>query len=212
MDPGYGTTGLALSALSLVRDVKSVHMYQFMNNAYWDGPGITSFFGFGQREAENSPILRPGVTTSYHATTLHLLADAIGANLERFVEDHSVIYAAESFDVASGHIAAGTISGVRYRVKGMVGGEARVIVEHVEKLRDEDFPELEFGRDGYRAEVEGVPNIRLDMTISSPSSFTGDPIAVACAMSVVNPIPRICDAPPGVLTMLDLPPFPSRGA
>jgi 4-hydroxy-tetrahydrodipicolinate reductase len=211
MDPGYGTAGLALSALTLAREVTRVHMYQFMNNAFWEGEGITSFFGFGQPDAGQSPILLPGVTTNYHATTLHLVADAIGATLDGIVEDHTVIHADEAFDVASGHIPEGTVCGVRYRVTGMVRGEERVVVEHVEKLRAGDFPELDFAGDGYRAEVSGVPDIRLDMRVSKPAGYDGDPIAVACAMSVVNAVPQICEAPPGVLSMRDLRPFPSRG-
>jgi 2,4-diaminopentanoate dehydrogenase len=212
MDPGYGTAGLALSALALSREVTRVHMYQFMNNAYWEGEGITAFYGFGQLEAEQSPILLPGVTTKYHETTLRLIADAVGATLDNVVEDHDVIYADESFDIASGHIPKGSICGVRYRVSGVVGDEDRVVVEHVEKLRDDDFPELEFAGNGYRAEIEGVPDIRLDMTLSKPAGYDGDPIAVACAMSVVNAIPQICAARPGVLSMRDLRPFPSRSS
>jgi 4-hydroxy-tetrahydrodipicolinate reductase len=128
------------------------------------------------------------------------------------VEDHDVIYADESFDVASGHIPKGSICGVRYRVRGAVGDEDRLVVEHVEKLRDDDFPELEFAGDGYRAEIEGVPDVHLDMTLSKPAGYDGDPIAVACAMSVVNAIPQICAALPGVLSMSDLLPFPSRSS
>jgi hypothetical protein len=210
MDPGYGTAGLALAALPLVREVKSVHMYQIMNNAHWEGEGITLFYGFGQRDTTKSPMLAPGVTTRYHATTLHLIADALGLLLDDIVEEHSVIYADESFDIASGPIPAGTISGVRYQVKGMVGDEARVVVEHVERLREQDYPELGFSGDGYRAEIDGLPGVRLDMTLSAPGAYTGDCIAVASAMSVVNAIPQVCAAPPGVLSMLDLRPFPSK--
>ncbi|OHV39200.1 MULTISPECIES: NAD(P)H-dependent amine dehydrogenase family protein [Pseudofrankia] len=212
MDPGYGTAALALSALGLAREVKSVEMLQFMNNAYWEGEGITRFFGFGQHDTAHTPILQPGVTTGYHATTLHMLADAIGVEIEDIVEESSVIYADEAFDVASGHIPAGTISGLQYRVKGMVGGEARVIVGHVERLREQDFPEFEFKGDGYRAEVTGEPCIRLDMTVSAPAGFVGDPIAVASAMSVVNAIPQVCAAAPGVLSLRDVAPFPSKNS
>jgi len=210
MDPGYGTAALALAALGLSREVKTVRMTQFMNNAYWEGEGITLFSGFGQRDVAHTPMLKPGVTTSYHATTLHMLADAIGATIDDIVEDHSLIYADEAFDIASGHIPAGTISGVRYQVKGVSGGEERVIVEHVERLRDNDFPELEFHGDGYRAQITGEPCIRLDMTISSLPTFTGDSVAVASAMSVVNAIPAVCEAPPGVLSLRDLRPSPPR--
>jgi hypothetical protein len=210
MDPGYGTAGLALAALPLVREVKKVHMYQIMNNAHWEGEGITLFYGFGQKDTASSPMLAPGVTTRYHETTLQLIGDALGVQIESVVEEHSVIHAEESFQIASGPIPAGTICGVRYQVKGMVGGEALVVVEHVERLREQDYPELGFSGDGYRAEIEGLPGVRLDMTLSAPGAYTGDCIAVASAMSVVNAIPQVCEAAPGVLSMLDLRPFPSK--
>jgi hypothetical protein len=210
MDPGHGTAGLALAALPLAREVRSVRMIQIMDNSKWEGEGITLFFGFGQPDTSRSPMLAPGVTTGYHATTLHLLAEGLGVRIDEIVEEHSVIRADEAFDIRSGHIPAGTVSGIHYQVKGMVDGVARVIVEHVERLREQDFPELAFSGDGYRVEVDGTPCIRLDMTLSAPEGFTGDLIAVPSAMSVVNAIPQVCDAPPGVLTMLDLRPFPSR--
>lgn len=210
MDPGYGTAGLALAALPLSREVECVRMIQIMDNSKWEGEGITMFFGFGQPDASTSYLLRPGVTTASHATTLHLVADAIGVKIDEIREDSSVIYADEDFDVLPGHIAKGTVSGVHYQVKGMVDGRARVIVEHVERLREQDFAELGFAGDGYRVLIEGTPEIRLDMSLSPPEGFTGDLIAVPCAMSVVNAIPQVCAAPPGVLTLLDLKPYPSR--
>ncbi|GAA3226733.1 hypothetical protein [Actinocorallia longicatena] len=212
MDPGYGTAGLALSALALSREVETVRMSQFMNNAHWEGPGITKFFGFGRPEVADTPMLQPGVTAGYHATTLHLLADALDVKIDEIVEDHRVIYADEAFDIASGHIPAGTISGVHYEVKAVAGGRDRIIVEHIERLREQDFAELEFKGDGYRAEVVGEPCVRLEMTLSSKPDFVGDGIAVASAMSVVNAIPRVCEAPPGVLSLFDLAPFPSRNS
>ncbi len=180
MDPGYGTAALALAALPLAREVSSVHMIQIMNNAHWEGEGITLFYGFGQRDPANSPMLAPGVTTRYHATTLHMLADAIGVSIDDIVEDHSVIYADEAFDIASGHIPAGTISGLRYQVKGMAGGEARVIVEHVERLRDERLPRAGVhgrrlpggGHPAYRPSVSTWPSRRLP---DSPATIWPSP-------------------------------------
>ena len=210
MDPGNGTAQLALTALGMAREVESVEMIQFMNNAGWEGPVITDFFGFGAKDASNSPLLQPGMSTRYHGTTVHLVAEAMGLEVDEILEEHELIYAEDDFDVLSGTIPAGTVSGIRYRVKGMVGGKAKVIVGHVERLRDEDFPELEFKGDGYRAEVDGLPCVRLDMNLSPPPSYEGDCIAVASAMCVVNAIPAVCDAPPGVLSLRDIRPFPSR--
>ena len=85
-------------------------------------------------------------------------------------------------------------------MKGMVGGEPRVVLDHVERIRDEDYQDLGFQGNGYRVEIAGAPNLRLDMEISSPRVTTTDPyhgIAIATAMSAVNAIPAVCAAPPG---------------
>lgn len=81
-------------------------------------------------------------------------------------EEVEMIYADEPLDIVTLHIPKGTISGVRFRVKGMVRGEERVIVEHITKLRDEDYPDVAFNSGGYRVEVKGEPNVCLDMELS----------------------------------------------
>ena len=84
------------------------------------------------------------------------------------------------------------------------------MVDHVTRLRDEDYRELEFPGGGYRVEIEGEPCIKVDMALSSPHSDPGRAALFACSMSIVNAIPAVCDAAPGILTYRDLPPAPSR--
>jgi 2,4-diaminopentanoate dehydrogenase len=51
------------------------------------------------------------------------------------------------------------------------------------------------------------------MVISAPPSAPRgiyDGVPIATAMAVVNVIPQVCAAPPGVLSLLDLRPFPSK--
>jgi 2,4-diaminopentanoate dehydrogenase len=218
LDPGFGPLGLALSALNLARRVDSIHTFEFFNNGLWDTPDLKMFFGFGQDDVERIPILAPGVTTAYHGTTLHLLADALGVKLDEIVEEHSVIYADEDFEVPAAQVPKGTISGVRYQVKGIVDGEARVTLDHLESIRDKDYNELGFVGNGYRVELEGEPWLRMDLAISDVALTTEavttpavyGAVAIAVAMAVVNAIPAVCDAAPGVLTILDLPLNPVR--
>ena len=210
MDPGFGTASLALSAPSLSREVKTVHMYQVMNSANWEGPGVWEFFAFGQKDPMASAMLHPGRAIGFHTTTMHMLADAMGLTIDDIVQDHKVLYADEAFDIRSGHIPEGTISGMRYQVQAIVEGEVRPIIEHVDRCREQDWPDMAFEGDGFRVVVDGQPRIQLEMKLQQTDGFTGDPVSVACAMSCVNAIPQVCDADPGVLTLLDLAPFPSR--
>jgi 4-hydroxy-tetrahydrodipicolinate reductase len=185
-------------------------MYEIMNYADWDHPEMLSFFGFGQTDNKKSYLATPGFTANIFKSTLTLLADAMGVKLDGIVEGFQVIYADEPFDIASMHIARGTISGVRFQVKGMFEGEARFVVDHITKLREKDFPEVSLAGGGYRAEIEGEPSVKLDLTFGSQRVAANNAALVGCALVVVNAIPMVCQAPPGVLSYRDLKPHPTK--
>jgi 4-hydroxy-tetrahydrodipicolinate reductase len=213
MDPGWGTLGLAISALTLSSSVRSIRMMEISNYASWNYPHMTTVFGFGHSDTREALISRPGFLATVWGSTVAIVAEAMGAKLDEIVDGHDVIHAKEPFDIAVGHIAAGTVSGARFEVRGMVDGEPRVVLEHVTKLRDEDFPEVDFRGSGYRAELDGEPAFRLDLALS-PHDRRVESVEhagyVAGAMTLVNAIPAVCDAAPGVLSYLDLPPHPSK--
>ena len=77
---------------------------------------------------------------------LHLVASAIGLQLDEVQETHEILRADEDFEIASGPIEKGTISGMRFEIIGLVGGEERIVVEHVTRLRDDDAPEWPQGQ------------------------------------------------------------------
>lgn len=214
IDPGWGTLGLAISALTLSSEVRSVRMYEILSYADWtypdENPEVFSLHGFGQPDVDKCVIFTPGLVASVWGPTVSLVAEAMGVKLDEILEAHDVIYAKEAFDIMGGHIPVGTISGQRFQIKGMIGGEERVVVDHVTKLRDKDYPEVPFPGGGYRVEIDGEPRLRLDLSISSHRGNMVHAGYVAAAMAVVNAIPAVCDAPPGVLSYLDLMPHPSK--
>ncbi len=210
IDPGFGSTALAITALGVTSEVRCVHSYEIANYTGWKNRAMVTLMGFGQPDLEQCPILRPGVTAGIFASTLRLWADAMGIVLDDVVEENEALYADQPFDTRSIHIPAGSICGMRFAVKGLVDGQARVVVEHITKLREQDFPDPYLPRGGYRVEIEGEPCMRLDLEMSSHKGNGLHAAFVACAMSLVNAIPQVCDAPPGVLSYLDLLPHPSK--
>jgi 4-hydroxy-tetrahydrodipicolinate reductase len=210
IDPGYGTGTLGLTTLNIAREVRHIHITEILNQAKWSHPDFFKYFGFGGPDTSNIPLLQPGQTTWHHKSTLHLLAEAMGANIEEIVENHRAIFADETFKIAEGVIPKGSVSGFAYQVVGLLGGEPLVTVEHVIRLRDEDFPELGFPGDGYRVEVFGDPTLRLEFTFNSETGNALHGFYISCAMAAVNAIPGVCDAPPGVLTARDLKPYPTK--
>ena len=115
------------------------------------------------------------------------------------------IRADEDFDIASGPIEKGTISGMRFEIVGMVDGEERIVVEHVTRLRDDDAPDWPQG-EGYRILDRG--RAEREARARAVARDLGDHNHAGClatAMHVVNAIPAVVAAEPGVATLLDLP-------
>lgn len=91
----------------------------------------------------------------------------------------------------------------------MIDGEARIIVEHVTRLRDGDAPDWAQGG-GYRIEIEGEPCVTVELGVSSHLGDHNHAGCLATAMHVINAIPHVVAAEPGVLTYLDLPVYSAR--
>jgi 4-hydroxy-tetrahydrodipicolinate reductase len=209
IEPGYGSAVLGLTALSAAKEVRRFRATEIMNQANWQHPDFFLYFGFGGKDASNIPLLQPGATTWHHESTIRMFADAMGVEVEKIVETHQLIYADETFEIGEGVIQKGTVSGMHYQVTGMVAGEPLITIAHVIKLRDQDFAELEFNGGGYRVQIDGEPQLRLDFNFNSKTGNPMDGLYQACAMAAVNAIPQVCDAPPGVITARDLKPTPS---
>lgn len=205
IDPGFGNAGLAVHALALCKQVRLVRMLEIVNYATWDNP-FTMFeiMGFGKRNPSESLLLSSGSTALAWGPVLHLVATAIGLTLDEVTESYEVLRADEDLTIASGTVEQGTISGMRFEIIGSVGGQPRIVVEHVTRLRDDDAPHWPQGH-GYRIEVEGEPHLRVDLELSSDLGDHNHAGCLATAMHVVNAIPEVVRAEPGVLTFLDLP-------
>jgi 2,4-diaminopentanoate dehydrogenase len=205
IDPGFGNAGLTIHALALCKEVRTVRMMEIVNYATWDNP-FTMFeiMGFGKADPSESLLLSPGSTTLAWGPVLHLVAAAIGLALDDVIERHEVIRDDHDVEIASGTVAAGTISGMRFEIVGRVGGEERLVVEHVTRLHDDQAPHWPQG-EGYRILVEGEPHLRLELALSSDRGDHNHAGCLATAMHVVNAIPAVVAATPGVKTMLDLP-------
>jgi hypothetical protein len=208
-DPGWAGFGLALAPLTVAQQVRAIRLFEIYNYGPWNNPQL-SLYGFGEPDTSSSMILMPGVTASIWGPSVAMLADAMGVTLDSIDEAHYVIHADEDFEIASGRIAKGTVSGMSFEIRGMVDGEARIVIEHITKLRREDFPEHGLD-DCYRVVIEGEPNIKVDMSLTSDFGDSTHAGYIVAVTPVTNAIPAVCAAPAGVLTYLDLPPHGARG-
>ena len=87
------------------------------------------------------------------------------------------------------------------------------MIEHVNRMAEDLAPEWPIGdRDGtYRILIEGDPDIECDMAVGDPKSASAGAM-VATAMRIVNAVPYVVAAAPGLRTSLDLPITVPHGA
>ena len=109
-------------------------------------------------------------------------------------------------------IEEGTTAALRFEVQGIVGGRPRIVVEHVTRLDDAlcpDWPQP-VGAGGYRVVVTGTPSYQCDVQMTARPG-QGDLGVLGTAGRIVNAIPAVCTALPGLLSVLDVPLVTGKG-
>ena len=81
------------------------------------------------------------------------------------------------------------------------------------RLRDDLGPEWPqpAGHGCYRVEITGEPNYTLDLQLMGTDGDHNTAGLKATAMRLVNAVPAVVAAPPGLVTALDLPVITGRG-
>ena len=153
-------------------------------------------------------VLSPGALSMAWGSVIKLGAKWLDVELGEITEQSVRVPAPESFDTAWGHIAEGTAAALRFEVAGLVDGRPVIVAEHVTRMRDDlcpDWPRPVSGSYTYRIEITGEPSYVMDFNLSSRNGDHAHAGMVATASRVVNSIPAVVAAPPGIVTTLDLP-------
>jgi 4-hydroxy-tetrahydrodipicolinate reductase len=170
--------------------------------------------GFGKPLDEIPMLLQPGVLSLAWGSVVRQLAAGLGIELDEVTETYVREPAPEDFGIAAVHIAKGTAAALRFEVRGMKDGKIPVVLEHVTRLRNDLHPEWpQPAQEGgsYRIEVTGEPSYALDLCLSSRNGDHNHAGLVATAARVVNAIPAVIAADPGITTTLDLPLITGKG-
>ncbi len=214
IDPGFANDVLPLILSGVCERIDRVRVQEVLNYATYDQPEVLfTTMGFAQPLDAMPILLMPGVLTLAWGGVVRAIAAGLGVELDGIEEWHERRPAPDDFVVPSGPVPAGTTAAMRFEIRGMVGGEARIVVEHVTRLRDDLAPDWPAppGVGGYRVMIEGAPNITCELTLAGDAGDENSGGLIVTAMRLVNAIPAVCDARPGLLSAFDLPIVTGRG-
>jgi hypothetical protein len=215
VDPGFATDLLPIALASTCQDVQSIRCMEIADYATYDGAEVIyDVMGFGTPVDEPPLFLQPGILSLAWGSAIRQLADALGVTVDEIVDHNEREPAPEDFEIAAGTIRAGTTAAIRFEIRGMVAGEPVVVVEHVTRLRPDLRPDwAQSAQEGgsYRVEITGEPSYVVDICPTSAQGDHNHAAIVAAAGRIVNAIPAVVAAEPGLRTTLDMPLVMSRG-
>ena len=212
--PGFAGMVLPLAMSGMSREIRRIRIQERADWTFYDSPRITfenMRFGAPPERAtfEANPFVRFNATL--FEDQIHMLADALGADLDEVTVDQDLRVARGAYDVRAGRVEAGTVCGQRYRWRGTQAGETRIEIDALWTLGGgypEDWPKP---RDGWTVTIEGEPSLqthfmglasfeRADATLEEHVHAAD----IATAMQAVNAIPALCRAEPGLRAAFDL--------
>src|SRR3984957_1653676 len=208
VDPGFINDLIPFALASTCQRIEQVRCMEIADYATYDGAEVMHYMGFGAPLDDIPMLLLPGVLSIAWGGAIRQLAAGLGMELDEITESYQREPAPEDFDIAVGRVAKGTMAAVRFEIRGMVKGHPAIVIEHITRLRPDlrpDWQQPASGGGSYRVEIVGEPSYAVDIV---PSSRYGDHNQAAIAGAagrIVNAIPAVLAAPPGIRTTMDLP-------
>ena len=215
IDPGFANDLLPIVLTGVSQSIREVRVQEILNYATYDQAEVLfDTMGFGQALDAQPLLLLPGVLSYAWGGAVHAVADALGVELDGIEEHHERRAFDRDVEVAGRTVAAGTTAGLRFEVRGMAHGRAVVVMEHVTRVHDDvapDWPE-QVGQGGYTIVIEGEP--RIVCTFHAEGRGDGDHNTgglIVTATKLLNAVPAVVAAEPGMVAAADLPLVSGRG-
>jgi len=210
IEPGWASEVLPLTMSTLFRRIDHLLVQELLDYASYDNAAMLfDIMGFGKAPDDLVPMSDSKIAGMVFQAPLMLVAEGLGATIERFEFDRQVALTDRPFDVAAGPIEVGTVSAMRFSCTAIVAGRRALTIEHITRLAEDQAPDWPHGR-GWKVSVEGVPSMVLEATIAVHDEDENDQGCLGTAMHAVHAIGPVCAAEPGIRTFLDLPMITGR--
>jgi hypothetical protein len=213
VDPGWVMDILPILLSGVVSDIQEIRMQEIFNYALYDAPEVVrEVIGFGQSMDNNPQILEDGSLKMVWSPMIEMVAKGLDYKLdaiETFVEKRPLD---KTINVAGmGEFKKGTQGAFRFEVRGLVNGVTRIVAEHITRIDNDCAPDWAYPPQGegcHQLVLKGNPELVVSLHGHDPVE-PGPAGGGNCtaANRLVNAIPAVCEAQPGIISALDLLPI-----
>ncbi len=193
--------------------VDEIRITESVDCSTYESAGTQIAMGFSQDPA--TPGLAESVRreSEVFAESAAMMADALGVELDRMSFDVEFTAATGDSDLGFMEIPAGTVAGVMGYHRGWVGDRNVVSVGFNWTMGTHVVPPKPLAH-GHVIQVMGMPNMRTVIHCLPPADWDEEGFMglgmIYTAMPVTNAVPHVVAAPPGIVTLADLPPVTGR--
>ena len=190
VNPGYAMDALPLTLTAPCAAVRSVRVLRVVDAARRRGP-LQRKVGAGLTPEEFEARVKQGTVRHVGLPeSLHMLATRLGWRLDRMDDSIGAVLAEQSITTDVVQVAAGQVAGVRQVASGFVGDREVLRLELRMYVGAPDPQDT--------VEIDGAPPVRMTIT----GGLHGD---IATAAIVVNAVPSVIRALPGLASMAEVP-------
>ena len=209
IEPGFMGDELLLTLSSLSLNIETVRCQEILDYSTYDDAATIRFHGFGIPAPSQEVVdARAAHLGAMWCPAVLMTADKLGVQLDGPPTCiYETVTTEEDVEIAAGTIEAGTVGGIRFEITGTLGGEPRIFLEHVTRIRRDIAPQwASLDPGGFRVTIKGDPCTTTDVAFTEDGGNACVQACLGTAARAVNSIPLVCAAPTGVTHSMDLAP------
>jgi len=208
--PGFITEAVPLVLTSIQRRLDQLVIDEFADLSRRNSPELLfRLMGFG---ADPATFDRSRWAHGAHSfgPSLRTTAEALSLPLDGVEATGEVAVAARDIEIAAGRLPKGTVAAQRMVVRGLRGGRP-LITFRANWYCTRDLEQAWDLRDtGWRVTVDGDAPLDVEIRFPIPLDQMAATTPGYTANRAVNAVPVVCEAPPGIRTIVDLPQVVAR--
>jgi len=205
--PGF-TNLISIVCTQMCERVDSITVTESVDCSTYESKGTMEAMGFSK--APGTAGLEDSVRreSEVFAEAAAMTADVLGVTIERFTFDATFTEASADSDLGWMQIPAGTIAAVQGYHRGWVGDRNVVSVGFQWVMGSHVSPPFKLAH-GHVIKIDGRPSVNTRVRVLPPKDWDEEGYMGAgeiyTAMPVVNAVPAVVAAAPGIVTFKDLP-------
>lgn len=215
-NPGFLNLMGLVSSLPCDR-VDSITVTESVDSTGYDSPETELPCGFGRPidDPELPAMARAG--TAVFEDAVRMMADALGIAIDEVSFSADFARTTQALDLGSWSIDSGCVAGIATSWQGRRSGETVLDLKTVWRKGNTLEPDWQVDH-AYSVDVKGQPCVNTRVQFYPGEDFVATTFKdfmvigmIATAMPAVNAIPAVVQAPPGIVTYVDLPLSSARG-